>query len=144
MSDHRPLRVIVHIDGGSRGNPGPAAAGIVVAEARSGAVLREAGIYLGRATNNVAEYRGLLEGLRLAGQLRAEEVEIVSDSLLLVCQMTGDYRVKNPGLIPLHRQASDLAARFRKCSFRHVRREENHHADSLVNQTLNLGRDVRP
>ena len=144
MSADKPLRVVVHIDGGSRGNPGPAASGIVVAEAGSGQVLQEAGIFLGRATNNVAEYRGLLEGLRLAGQLRAEEVEIVSDSQLLVCQMNGQYRVKNPGLIPLHRQAGELAAKFRKCSFRHVRREENHHADRLVNQALDLQQDVRP
>ena len=137
MNADKPLRVVVHIDGGSRGNPGPAASGIVVAEAGSGQVLQEAGIFLGRATNNVAEYRGLLEGLRLAGQLRAEEVEIV-------CQMNGQYRVKNPGLVPLHRQAGELAAKFRKCSFRHVRREENHHADRLVNQALDLQQDVRP
>jgi len=138
----KPLRVIVHIDGGARGNPGPAAAGVVVSSADGGGVLHEAGIFLGRATNNVAEYRGLLEGLRLAGELRAQEVEVVSDSQLLVFQMTGQYRVKNEGLKPLHREASERAAKFRKCSFRHVPREENVQADRLVNQALNLRRNV--
>jgi ribonuclease HI len=139
----KPLRVTVHIDGGARGNPGPAASGIVLRSADDGTVLHEAGIYLGHATNNVAEYRGLLEGLRLAAQFHAEEVEIVSDSQLLVYQMTGRYRVKNAGLIPLHREATELAAKFRKCSYRHVRREENDHADRMVNQALDLKRNVQ-
>jgi probable phosphoglycerate mutase len=138
----KPLRVNVYIDGGARGNPGPAAAGVVVCCADDGAVLQEAGIFLGRATNNVAEYRGLLEGLRLAAELRAQEVEVVSDSQLLVFQMTGQYRVKNAGLKPLHRQALDLAAKFRRCSYRHVPREENTRADRLVNQALDLRRNV--
>jgi probable phosphoglycerate mutase len=138
----KPLRVIVHIDGGSRGNPGPAAAGVVVSCADDGAVLHEAGIFLGRATNNVAEYRGLLEGLRSARRLGAQEVQVVSDSQLLVFQMTGQYRVKNEGLKPLHRQATELAAAFRRCSFRHVRREENDRADRLVNQALDLRKNV--
>jgi ribonuclease HI len=141
MSD-KPLRVIVHIDGGARGNPGPAAAGVVVTCADGGEVLHEAGFFLGRATNNVAEYRGLLEGLRLAGELRAEEVQVVSDSQLLVFQMTGQYRVKNEGLKPLHREANELAAQFRKCSYRHVPREENVLADRLVNQAINQQRNV--
>ena len=140
----KTLKVVVNIDGGSRGNPGPAAAGVVVTDAATGAVLQEAGIYLGTATNNVAEYRGLLEGLRLAAALRAREVEIVSDSQLLVFQMTGRYRVKHPGLAPLHLEAKGLAAQFAQCSFRHVMREDNHHADRLVNQALNQKRDVRP
>jgi ribonuclease HI len=138
----KPLRVRVHIDGGARGNPGPAAAGVMVCDADDGAVLQEAGFFLGRATNNVAEYRGLLEGLRLASELHAREVEVVSDSQLLVFQMTGQYRVKNEGLKPLHRQALDLAAKFAKCSYRHVRREENTHADRLVNQAMDEERNV--
>jgi ribonuclease HI len=137
------LRVVVNIDGGSRGNPGPAAAGVVVTDAASGAVLRQAGIYLGHATNNVAEYRGLLEGLKLAAEVQAQEVEIVSDSQLLVFQMIGRYRVKNPGLAPLHQEAKGLAARFPKCSYRHVMREDNHHADRLVNQALDQKQDIR-
>jgi probable phosphoglycerate mutase len=130
-----PRRLTVFIDGGSRGNPGPAAAGVVVTSA-DGTVLHEAGIYLGRATNNVAEYRGLLAGLEAAATLGATEVQLVSDSELLVRQMTGEYRVKNAGLIPLAEQARGLAARFTTCSFRHVRREKNLRADRLVNQAL--------
>jgi ribonuclease HI len=143
MTADKPLRVILQIDGGARGNPGPAASGIVIRAADDGTVLHEAGIYLGHATNNVAEYRGLLEGLRLAAQLRAEEVEVLSDSQLLVYQMIGKYRVKHPGLIPLHREANELATKFRKCSYRHVRREENSHADGLVNQALDQKRNVQ-
>ena len=142
MTPEKPLRVILQIDGGARGNPGPAASGIVIRAADDGAVIHEAGIYLGHATNNVAEYRGLVEGLRLAAQFHADEVEVRSDSQLLVFQMIGKYRVKHPGLIPLHREANELAAKFRKCSYRHVRREENDHADRLVNQALDQKRNV--
>lgn len=130
-----PPHVVVHIDGGSRGNPGPAAAGVVVSRP-DGTVLHEAGLYLGQATNNVAEYRGLLAGLEAAAALGAKEVEVLSDSELLVRQMLGQYRVKNPGLRPLYEQACTLAERFAACTFRHVRREANRRADDLVNRTL--------
>jgi probable phosphoglycerate mutase len=136
-----PRRLTVFIDGGSRGNPGPAAAGVVVTTA-DGAVLHEAGIYLGRATNNVAEYRGLLAGLEAAAAGGATEVEVISDSELLVRQMTGQYRVKNVGLAPLAEQARRLASRFTACAFRHVRREQNLRADRLVNQALDLRANV--
>ena len=136
-----PRRVTVFIDGGSRGNPGPAAAGVVITAA-DGAVLHEAGIYLGRATNNVAEYRGLLAGLQAAAAGGATDVEVVSDSELLVRQMTGEYRVKNPGLAPLAAEARRLAGRFTACTFRHVRRELNLRADHLVNQALDARADV--
>ncbi len=136
------LHVIVHIDGGSRGNPGPAAAGVVVTAADDGTALHEAGIYIGRATNNVAEYRGLLAGLTTAKRLGAAEVEIVSDSELLVRQMKGQYRVKNAGLRPLFEQARELAESFDRCRFRHIRREENSRADGLVNQALDAKRNV--
>lgn len=136
-----PRRLIVFIDGGSRGNPGPAAAGVVVT-ADDGTVLHEAGLYLGQATNNVAEYRGLLAGLKAAAGLGAAEVQVVSDSELLVRQMTGEYRVKNKGLAPLAEQARRLAGRFAACSFRHVRREDNVRADRLVNQALDRRCDV--
>lgn len=138
----KPLSVIVHIDGGSRGNPGPAAAGVVVRAAADGTALHEAGVFLGTATNNVAEYRGLLEGLRAAAALGAAEVEIVSDSQLLVRQMTGEYRVKNPRLAALHGEAMELARKFQKCAYRHVPREQNDHADGLVNRALDLRRNV--
>ena len=134
-------KVLVHVDGGSRGNPGPAAAGIVVS-LPDGTVLHEAGLYLGRATNNVAEYRGLLAGLQAAVTLGATEVEVLSDSELLVRQMNGEYRVKNVGLLPLHEQASRLAGKFTACTFRHIRRERNVRADRLVNRALNLKRRV--
>jgi len=133
--------VIIHIDGGSRGNPGPAAAGVVVAAA-DGTVVHEAGIYLGRATNNVAEYRGLLAGLEAAKSLGAEEVEIVSDSELLIRQINGQYRVKNANLLPLYRRALRLAETFGKCRFRHIRRERNTRADQLVNRALDARRNV--
>jgi len=138
----KTLRVIVHIDGGARGNPGPAGAGVVVLDAGDGMALFEGGIFLGRATNNVAEYKGLLAGLKAAGELHAAEVEVVSDSELLVRQMTGVYRVKNPGLQPLARRARELSEGFRRCTFRHVRREENTRADALVNQAIDQKRNV--
>ena len=98
------LRVTLNIDGGSRGNPGPSAAGIVIAAQDDGTILHEAGIFLGNATNNVAEYMGLIEGLKAAAKLSVAEVECFSDSELLVKQMNGEYRVKNEGLKPLFQQ----------------------------------------
>jgi ribonuclease HI len=135
------LHVTIHIDGGSRGNPGPAAAGVVIT-ADDGTVLHEAGLFLGRATNNVAEYSGLLGGLKAAGKLGAREVDIVSDSELLVRQMNGQYRVKNAGLAPLFQEAQQLARAFARCTYRHVRREENVQADGLVNQALDRKKSV--
>lgn len=136
------MNVIVNIDGGSRGNPGLAGAGVVVRAADDGTVLQQAGVFLGKATNNVAEYRGLLEGLRRAETLGATGVEVVSDSQLLVRQMNGQYRVKNEGLKPLFEEASALASQFKRFSIRHVRREENTLADRMANQAMNLKRNV--
>lgn len=141
MSD-KPLRVTVHVDGGARGNPGPAGAGVVIADIADGAVLYEAGLFLGHATNNVAEYRGMLHGLEVAAKLSADEVEVVSDSELLVRQMNGQYKVKNAGLIPLHGKGRQLAAKFDLCTFRHVRRENNVEADALVNRAINARQNV--
>ena len=141
MSDGS-FRVTVHIDGGSRGNPGPAGAGVVVAAADDGTVLHEAGYYLGHATNNVAEYNALLRGLEAAAALEADEVDVFSDSELLVRQMNGQYRVKNPGLRPLFEEATALAGRFGQFAILHVRREKNKEADRLVNQAINVKRDV--
>ncbi len=138
----RCLRLIVYIDGGAHGNPGPAGAGVVLRAGDDGAVLHEGGIFIGRATNNVAEYRGLLAGLSAARRLNASEVEIVSDSQLLVRQMTGEYRVKNAALRSLFERARRLVADFDKYSFRHVRREENTRADELANQAINLRENV--
>ena len=137
------LRIKVEIDGGARGNPGPAGGGVVVRDAADGTILHEAGIFLGRATNNVAEYRSLLYALKAAGDLAAAEVDVLSDSQLLVRQMNGEYQVKNAGLKPLFEKAQMLAGRFRRVSIRHVRREENLHADRLANQAINLKQDVQ-
>lgn len=136
------MDVILHIDGGSRGNPGPAGAGIVIRSADDGTVLRRAGVYLGEATNNVAEYRGLIEGLQQARRLGATRVEVVSDSELLVRQMNGQYRVKNAGLQSLFQQAQELTGTFERFAIRHVRREENALADEMANRAMNLRRTV--
>ena len=136
------LRIKAEIDGGARGNPGPAGGGVILRDADDGAVLHEAGIFLGRATNNVAEYRGLLYALQAAADLAATEIEVLSDSELLVRQMKGEYRVKNAGLKPLFDKGQILAGRFRRFSIRHVRREENVDADRLANQAINLRQNV--
>ncbi len=136
------MNVIINIDGGSRGNPGPAGAGVVIRAADDGTVLQQAGVFLGRATNNVAEYRGLIEGLSRAATLGATQVEVVSDSELLVRQMNGQYRVKNEGLKPLYEEANQLARQFKKFSIRHVRREQNTLADEMANRAMNLKRTI--
>ena len=135
------MHLTVHIDGGSRGNPGPAAAGIVLS-ADDGTVLHEAGIYLGKATNNVAEYHGLIAALQAAAKLGAKQVDLFSDSELMVRQMNGQYRVKDAGLRPLFEQASALSSAFKRCTLQHVPRERNTQADELVNRALNLKRNV--
>jgi ribonuclease HI len=129
------MRVTVHVDGGARGNPGPAAAAAVVS-GPDGEVLDEAMEVLGTQTNNVAEYRGLLLGLRRARDLGAREVEIVNDSELVARQLTGQYKVKNAALRPLHDEAQRELAAFERWSVRSVPREQNARADALVNQAL--------
>lgn len=138
----KPIGVTVHIDGGARGNPGPAGAGVVLRAADDGTILHQAGLYIGHATNNVAEYQALLAGLRAAGKIGASEVAIFSDSELLVRQMIGQYRVKNEGLRPLYVKALELAAKFKRCTYTHVRRELNKDADRLVNQAIDQRRNV--
>jgi ribonuclease HI len=122
-------------DGGARGNPGPAAYGYVL-EAADGTVLAAKGERIGVATNNVAEYRALIAGLEKALELAVPEVEVVSDSELLVKQMTGVYRVKNEALQDLSIQASRLARQIGTVSYTAVRREHNELADRLVNEAL--------
>lgn len=126
---------MVHVDGGARGNPGPAAVG-VVASAPDGGELAERSAYIGVATNNVAEYRALLLGLQVAEELGAREVEVVCDSQLVARQVGGQYRVKHAGLRPLYQQAMAALGRFDRWSVRDVRREQNHRADELVNEAL--------
>ncbi|MBS3734018.1 MAG: ribonuclease HI family protein [Phycisphaerae bacterium] len=136
------LRVKIFTDGGARGNPGPAACGYVLIDAEDDQTLQEAGHFLGRATNNVAEYEALVRALTAAADLRAAEAEIYSDSELLVRQMNGDYRVKNAGLKCLHERARRLEEHFDRVQYTHVRREHNERADRLVNRAINRKQDV--
>jgi ribonuclease H / adenosylcobalamin/alpha-ribazole phosphatase len=122
-------------DGGSRGNPGPAAYAYVL-EAEDGTVLAAHGETIGVATNNVAEYRALVEGLRKASELHVGELEVVSDSELVVHQMRGEWKIKKDTLRALWEEASDLAARIGKVRYTAVRREHNELADQLVNEAL--------
>jgi ribonuclease HI len=135
------MKVHAHIDGGSRGNPGPAAAGFII-ESEDGKLLHEAGVFIGKATNNVAEYSGLIAALKEALDLGATEIDLASDSELLVKQMSGEYRVKNPGLQPLYQEARQLVRQFADCEIRHVRRENNVRADSVANMAMDCMSDV--
>jgi ribonuclease HI len=129
------MKLVVHVDGGSRGNPGPAAAGVVVSTPE-GEVVDEATELLGVASNNVAEYRALLLGLRRARELGATEVEAVNDSELIAKQVNGQYKVKHADMKPLHAQALTALGQFERWTVRTVRREQNAHADGLVNAAL--------
>jgi ribonuclease HI len=129
------MTVRLFTDGGARGNPGPAAYGYVL-ETTDGTVLAAEGVAIGVATNNVAEYSGLVAGLRKALELGVEELEVVSDSELVVKQMRGEYRVKNEALRGLFGEASALARRLAGVEYRHVKRAHNELADRLVNEAL--------
>ena len=129
------MKAKLFTDGGSRGNPGPAAYGFVL-EAADGTVLDARGEAIGVATNNVAEYRALLAGLERAVELDVDELEVISDSELLVKQMRGEYKVKNAALRELSLEAARLARRIGTVSYTAVRREHNELADSLVNEAL--------
>jgi ribonuclease HI len=128
-------RVVVHVDGGARGNPGPAAAACVITSP-DGRVLAQRARLLGRATNNVAEYQALLLGLQVARELGASELEVVGDSELIAKQITGAYRVRHEPLRPLHRAALEALSTFQQWSIRTVPREHNAGADALVNAAL--------
>ncbi len=125
----------LHVDGASRGNPGEAGFGVQVAAADGSEVASLWG-YLGRTTNNVAEYQALLHALRFALARGAREVEVFSDSELLVRQIGGRYRVRNPGLAPLFREARQLLGRFERARVSHVPREQNREADALANRAV--------
>src|SRR5437588_7808100 len=135
-SDRHPeLKAKLSTDGGARGNPGPAAFGYVL-ETEDGHVLAAHGEAIGRATNNVAEYSGLVAGMAKAAELGVTDLEVLSDSELLVKQMQGEYRVKNEALRTLWEEANDLERRFGKVRYRAVRRAHNELADRLVNEAL--------
>jgi len=125
----------IHIDGASRGNPGDAGFGVYVSRPDGTEVAGLYG-YLGRATNNVAEYQALLHALRYALAQGARRVRVFSDSELVVRQMDGTYRVKHPDMVPLHREARALFGRFEEALLAHVRREQNREADRLANRAL--------
>jgi ribonuclease HI len=130
-----PEKLVVNVDGGARGNPGPAAIA-AVAQAPGGEVLAERGERIGRATNNVAEYKALLLGIELAAGLGARELELVGDSELIVKQVRGEYKVKDAIMRELHAEVKRALLDFERWSIRHVRREHNAEADRLVNEVL--------
>jgi ribonuclease HI len=130
-----PAKLVLHVDGGARGNPGPAAIGVVVSEP-DGAVLETRAERIGESTNNVAEYRALLRGLELAASHGAREVLVVNDSELVSRQLTGAYRVRHPALVDLHRQALAALAKFDHWRIDTVPRADNAVADALVNEAL--------
>jgi ribonuclease HI len=137
FGDSRGASAIANIDGGSRGNPGPAGYGVHIEQA-DGTIL-ELKEFLGSCTNNVAEYSGLLAALRWAAQHGVSDLRIRSDSELLVKQMRGEYRVKNPGLLPLYDEARALMRKIGRVTFEHVRREFNKDADRLANEAMDTG-----
>ncbi len=133
------MRLVVHVDGGARGNPGPAAAAAVLSTP-DGDVVDEATELLGRQTNNVAEYRGLLLGLARARELGADEVDVVNDSELVAKQVNGEYKVRHADMKPLHAEATAALGAFARWSIRSVPRAQNAAADALVNQALDAAR----
>jgi ribonuclease HI len=135
FEEPQPAEIVAYIDGGARGNPGPAGFGVRI-ETADGTLIEEFSESIGVATNNVAEYRGLLAALEWARAHRSSAVHVRSDSLLLVQQMLGNYKVKHPGLQPLHAKARLLAREIGRVSFEHVRREANKHADRLANAAM--------
>ena len=133
------MKVIVHVDGGARGNPGPAAAAAVVSSP-AGELLGEHAQLLGKVTNNVAEYRALLLGLARAKELGASEVEVIGDSELIAKQVKGIYKVKHPAMRPLYLEAMQAIRAFERFSIRTVPRAQNADADALVNAALDQAR----
>jgi len=136
-----PVEVIAYIDGGSRGNPGPAAAGFVLTD-KDGNQFCAEGLFLGETTNNVAEYNAILRALQAAKKIDAKKIEVFSDSELLVKQINGQYKVKNEQIRLLFRQAVNLLSEFENWKVQHVTRDKNKEADKLVNQALNLQQDI--
>jgi ribonuclease HI len=129
------VKATLYADGGSRGNPGPAAYGAVLQD-ENGNTLREVAAFLGTSTNNVAEWSGLIAGLEAALELGVDHIDVRLDSELVVRQLSGAYRVKQPHLIPLHAKAKSLLRKFASSHVGHVRREYNKEADALLNQVL--------
>ncbi len=133
------MKATLFADGGSRGNPGPAASGAVLYD-ESGEVLEEIGLFLGVTTNNVAEWTALVAGLKAALAREVSELAVRLDSELVVRQLSGQYKVKHPGLIPLHAEAKALLRKFAATDVQHVRRKQNAAADAVVNRVLDAPR----
>ncbi|ANZ36152.1 bifunctional RNase H/acid phosphatase [Lentzea guizhouensis] len=137
------MKVIVEADGGSRGNPGPAGYGAVVRDHRTGETLAERKGFVGVATNNVAEYQGLIAGLKAAGEVGAEVVEVRMDSKLVVEQMSGRWKIKHPSMQPLAKEAKQLADAFDKITYGWIPRERNRQADRLANEAMDAQKESR-
>jgi len=130
-------RVEIYIDGGSRGNPGPAGIGVVILDER-GKKIKDIAKYIGETTNNIAEYNALLYGLEEALIIRADEILINMDSELIAKQLSGDYRVKDSNIKPLFERALNMLKSFKGFEIKHIKREKNKEADKLVNKAINL------
>jgi ribonuclease HI len=128
-------RLVVYTDGAARGNPGPAGIGVVIEDDR-GRVLKEVSRFVGRKTNNQAEYIALIQGLEAAAEYQADAVQVRSDSKLLVHQLRGEYKVKSPLLKPLRIKAWELLTRYKVVDIEHIERDYNRAADSLANQAI--------
>lgn len=133
------MKLTINTDGGARGNPGPAGVGVAIRDAETGETVEEHAKYLGQTTNNQAEYRAVILGLQRALALGATEVEIVTDSELLVKQANGEYKVKNPDLAQRYLEMRNLCIQIGRVKFRHVRRELNKRADYLSNVAMDEG-----
>ena len=134
--------VTLYVDGAAKGNPGPAGIGVLVE--LEGEVLKEYSGFLGKATNNVAEYKALIKGLEIVRKLGAKRVNAISDSELIVRQMNGQYKVKNEKLLPLYQSARDLVGSLDAFRIRHVSRSENQHADRLANHGISNALKRKP
>ena len=131
-------KIFIYVDGGARGNPGPAGVGIVIKDEK-GKIIKEFNKYIGIATNNIAEYNAVIYGLQEALILKVDAVKLNLDSELVAQQLKGEYRVKNSNIKPLFEQALHLISGFKKVDINHIKREENKEADRLVNKAINLG-----
>jgi ribonuclease HI len=136
----KPLELVAHTDGACRGNPGPAAAAAVLAA--GGVEIAARARFLGKATNNIAEYEALILALETAAELGADSLTVYTDSELIARQVRGAYKVKNPGLKPLHDKVKTLASRLGAFSIREIPREKNKTADGLANRAIDAGRDI--
>ncbi|MGI6425447.1 MAG: ribonuclease HI family protein [Tepidanaerobacteraceae bacterium] len=133
-------KVIAYVDGASRGNPGNAGIGIVFINEQNN-VVKEISDYIGQTTNNIAEYTAMVTALKEALEMNFEEIEVISDSELIVKQINGEYQVKNKGLKPLYKEACQLLKEFKKYTVRHVKRERNKEADKLANRGIDEALD---